>query len=123
MALTDEKPPVIKITGPMLVNLVSHYKSTNLQEVQNITERPWFKVKYLGTEDLPWDFWQSSYIWQGVLIVSSTSYYGVNPREIYKSFTGTNKIIVDDDRVFGIKSYEYSIYKDSIWVSSTANAV
>jgi hypothetical protein len=113
----------IRVNGPVVINNISHYQSTNLQEVQKINKRPWFKVKYLGTEDLPWDFWQSSYIWQGVLIVSSTSYYGVNPREIYKSFTGTNKIIVDDDRVFGIKSYEYSIYKDSIWVSSTANAV
>jgi hypothetical protein len=113
----------IRVNGPVLINNISHYQSTNLQEVQRITKRPWFKVKYAGAQELEWDFWNSAYVWQGVLVVASTSYYGVNPTETYKSFTGTNKIIVDDDRVFGINGYEYSVYQDAIWLSTTSNAV
>jgi len=113
----------LRINGPIIINNISHYQSTNLQEVQKVNRRPWFKVKYAGSLELEWDFWYSSYFWNGVLVVSSTSYYGVNPSDIYKSFTGTNKVIVDDDRVFGINSYEYSIYQAAEWQSITSNAV
>lgn len=113
----------IKITGPMLVNLVSHYKSTNLQEVQNITERPWFKVKYNGPLTLDWEYWNPAYIWQGVLVLSTTSYYGVNPSDIYKSYAGTNKFIIDDTRIFRLNNYQYSFDTEISWQSSTENAV
>jgi hypothetical protein len=113
----------IKINGPILVNLVSHYKSTNLQEVQNITERPWFKVKYSGPLTLDWDFWDSAYIWQGVLVLSSTSYYGVKPSDIYKSYTGTNKIIVDDTRSLKFQNYQYQVLTEVLWQSKVQNAV
>jgi len=113
----------IKITGPILVNLVSHYKSTNLQEIQNITERPWFKVKYNGPLILDWEYWNPAYIWQGVLILSTTSYYGVNPADIYKSYAGTNKFIIDDTRLFRLNNYQYSFDTEISWQSSTENAI
>jgi hypothetical protein len=113
----------IKITGPILVNTISHYKSTNLQEVQQTTNRPWFKVRSLGSLDFDWSFWDTSYLWNGVLVLSATSYYGVSPEDIYKTYTGTNKIIVDDDRVFTLKSYEYRLLDDVVWQSSVSNAV
>jgi hypothetical protein len=113
----------IKITGPVLVNLVSHYKSTNLQEVQNVAERPWFKVKYNGPLTLDWEYWNPAYIWQGVLVLSTTSYYGVNPGDIYKSYAGTNKFIIDDARLFRLNNYQYSFDTEISWQSSTENAV
>ena len=113
----------IKITGPILVNLVSHYKSTNLQEVQNITVRPWFKIKFNGPLTLDWEYWNPAYIWQGVLILSTTSYYGVNPGDIYKSYAGTNKFIIDDTRLFRLNNYQYSFDTEISWQSSTENAI
>lgn len=113
----------IRITGPILVNTISHYKSTNLQEVQQVTNRPWFKVRSVGDTDFDWQFWDRSFIWNGVLVLSSTSYYGVSPEDIYKSYTGTNKIIVDDDRVFGLGSYEYRALSGVIWQSGVQSAV
>lgn len=113
----------IKINGPILVNLISHYKSTNLQEVQNITERPWFKVKYNGPLTLDWEYWNPAYNWQGVLVLATTSYYGVNPADIYKSYAGTNKFIIDDTRLFRLNRYQYSFDTDISWQSSTQNAV
>jgi hypothetical protein len=113
----------IKINGPLLVNLVSHYKSTNLQEVQNVIERPWFRVKRDGGLQFDWQYWESAYIWQGVLVLSTTSYYGVKPSDIYKSYTGTNKIIVDDTREFRLNGYQYKVYADISWQSKIQNAV
>ena len=120
----------LRINGPLLVNLISTYKSTNLQEVQNVTTRPWFKVKYSGPLALNWDFWDVAYKWQGVLVLSSTSYYGANPGDIYKAYSGTNKIIVDDynasesnPKVLTFKNYEYNFYSEVEWQTSTQNAV
>jgi hypothetical protein len=113
----------IRITGPILINSISHYKSTSLQEVQQVTTRPWFKVRSVGLTEFDWQFWESSYIWNGVLVLSSTSYYGVGPEDIYKTYTGTNKIIVDDERVFSLGNYEYRALNNVIWQSNVLNAV
>jgi hypothetical protein len=113
----------IRITGPMLINTISHYKSTNLQEVQQVTNRQWFKVKSFGLDSFEWSYWDTSFIWNGVLVIASTSYYGVSPEDIYKTYIGTNKIIIDDQQSFGVGSYEYRILTDVIWQSSVTNAV
>ena len=106
----------IRLTGPLLFNNISFYQSTNLQEVQNVSERPWFRVKVLNSIDLDWKFWNTgAFNWNKVLVLSETSYYGVNPAEVYKSYTGTNKIIVDDDKVLRFGNYKYTGYSDVSW--------
>ena len=106
----------VRLTGPLLFNSISYYQSTNLQEVQNIAERPWFRVKVLGAYGLDWEFWDSgSFNWNKVLVLSETSYYGVNPSDVYKSYTGTNKIIIDDDRPVRFGEYAYTIFTDVNW--------
>jgi hypothetical protein len=87
-----------------------------LQEVQNIAERPWFRVKVLGSYELDWKFWDiGSFNWNKVLVLSETSYYGVNPSDVYKSYTGTNKVIVDDDRPVSFGGYSYTVFTDVNW--------
>ena len=106
----------VRLTGPLLFNSISYYQSTNLQEVQNVAERPWFRVKVLGSYPLDWEFWDSpSFNWNNVLVLSETSYYGVDPSNVYKSYTGTNKIIVDDDRTVDFGEYSYTIFTDVKW--------
>jgi hypothetical protein len=106
----------IRLTGPLLFNNISFYQSTNLQEVQNVSERPWFRVKVLNSSELDWKFWNiGSFNWNKVLVLSETSYYGVNPSEVYKSYTGTNKIIVDDDSLLRFGNYRYTAYSDVNW--------
>lgn len=106
----------IRLTGPLMYNNISFYQSTNLQEVQNVAERPWFRVKVLNSRELDWKFWNTgSYNWNKVLVLSETSYYGVNPEEVYKSYTGTNKIIIDDTRVLRFGNYKYTAYSDVNW--------
>lgn len=114
----------ININGPVMFNTISYYQSTNLQEVQNLVYRPWFSVKNLPPLTLEWDYWKSTpFIWNGVLIRSSTSYYGVDPSTVYKSYTGTNKIVVDTDNVIRMQNYDYSVYKGVEWQGETFSAV
>lgn len=114
----------INLNGPITFNTISYYQSTNLQEVQKVEIRPWFAVKYASPLTLEWDYWHtSSYIWDGVLILASTSYYGVDPSTIYKSYTGTNKIVIDTDKVFTVNGYEYTVYKGITSQQTTHSAV
>jgi hypothetical protein len=114
----------IRLTGPLLFNSISYYQSTNLQEVQNISERPWFRVKVLSGLTLDWEFWDvGSFNWNKVLVLAETSYYGVNPSEVYKSYTGTNKIIVGDNVPISIGNYSYALFNDIFWNKFTVNPV
>jgi len=113
----------IKLNGPLLFNNISYYQSTNLQEVQKVSNRPWFQVKGSGPLILDWEYWLPDFfLWQGVLVASSISYYGVNPEDIYKSYVGTNKLSVSSDKVFGIGQCEYSVYQNVLWQQTTSSA-
>jgi hypothetical protein len=113
-----------RLTGPLMFNSISYYQSTNLQEVQNISERPWFRVKVLSGLGLDWEFWNvGSFNWNKVLVLAETSYYGVNPSEVYKSYTGTNKLIVGDNFPLTVGDYAYSLYNDISWNKFTVDPV
>lgn len=109
----------IRLTGPLTFNVISYYQSTTLQEVQQVTTRKWFRVKYSGEDTLNWKFWTPAYTWDGVLIIATKSYYGVDPETIYQSYTGTNKIIVDSGDEFALGKYEYNYFKDASWQQNT----
>lgn len=120
----------IKINGPLLINNISYYQSTSLQEQQETEDRVWQDVLE-GAEsvELEWDFWDS-FIWNDVLVLTSTSLFGVNPAEIYKSYTGTNKIIIDDyvanddaPNLFVFNGYEYRVYSGTSWSATVRDAL
>lgn len=113
----------IMINGPIIFNSLSFYQTTNLQAIQTVNKRPWARVKFATDGFFDWEYWNNYFVWQGVLVQSSVSYYGVDPSDLYKAYTGTNKIIVDDTRVFSFKNYEYAVFKDILWQSEISNAV
>lgn len=115
----DNGVGAIRITSPILVNNISYYESSGLQEVERQSLRLWDAVAY-GTND--WDFWRAllnsngeSYMWQDVLVISSTRYSGVNPSDIYKAYTGTGKIIGDDDAIFYIGGTNFKSTTEVSW--------
>jgi hypothetical protein len=112
-----------RVTGPVLINNVSQYQSTNLQEIQRQTLRSWFTTKYDNPDTYDWDFWNEDYTWNGVLVFSSSTYFGINPSDIYKTYTGTNKIIIDDDKPLRITNYEYNNYQGITWQNKVITAV
>ena len=109
----------IRVNGPLLINNISYYESTNLQEVQLAVNRPWSKVlNKTESEDYIWNFWNETFVWGDVLVVSTTSSFGVDASNIYKTYTGTNKIIVDDTKsdtdvtnAIVLQEYEYNVFQ------------
>jgi hypothetical protein len=115
-------PGYLHINGPLMMNTISYYQSTNLQEVQKTNKRLWFRVRYSPQGEYPWTFWYPA-LWNGVLVLSSKSYYGVDPSDIYKSYVGTNKVIIDSDSMFTLKDYDYLIATDVGWSAQTLSAI
>jgi hypothetical protein len=116
----------LKINGPIMFNTISYYQSTHLQEIQQTSTRPWFRVKQVqvGSDPIEWYFWKnSSTLWKGVLVLSTKSYYGVDSSDIYKSYTGTDKVIIDSDSMLTFNKYEYTSYGDVSWQQKTLDAV
>jgi len=120
---------LINLNGPLMFNTISYYESSNLQEATEKEKRRWFGVKYINPEDIEWEYWMDGDgLWEGVLTVSETNYYGVDPSTIYKSYTGTNKIIIDSqaslviDNARSSTEHEYRIYSgiNSKLITTTA---
>ena len=121
----------IRITGTVLVNNISYYESTNLQEIQSSVNRPWSQVLTQNeSTNYIWNFWNENFIWGDVLVLSTSSEFGVDASNIYQTYTGTNKIIIDDTRIdldltnsLVLEDYQYTIYQDLVLKSITANAL
>jgi hypothetical protein len=113
----------INLNGPLIYNHISYYKLTGLQQKQSSITRIWDEVKQqyvLGSEDpfeFDWDFWNQGYLWFGVLIKTSSSDFGDTSSNIYRTYMGTNKIIVgnDGERQLLTQSYDNPIYIGSSW--------
>ena len=113
----------LNLVGPLVFSNISYYQSTTLQEVKTVVKRQWFQVLNSGSSVQDWEYWVDAGNWNNVLILSTTSYYGVNPKNIYDAFAGTNKIIIDDERLLMFDNYEYNFNTDVTWQSKVINAV
>ncbi len=113
----------ISLHAPLTFNTISYYLANALQETQRITSRPWLKVKGVDPNELNWIFWDTNYMWRGVLVLATSSFYGISPDTIYKNYTGTNKIIIDGESNLTFNNYEYNMYKDVIWQQTTNTAL
>ncbi len=113
----------INLNGQMLFNNVSYYQANNLQQVQSVLNRPWLKVKTDGVTNYDWEYWDNNFSWNGVLIISASDLYSVNPSDVYKTYIGTNKIIIDDEEGLSIDADNLSIYSDVTWAISVGTPV
>lgn len=105
----------INLTGPMIFNNIAYYQANNLQQVQSTLTRPWLQVKTDGFTNFEWEYWLNNFVWQGVLVISASDLYGVNPSDVYKTYAGTNKIIIDDNEGMIFDSEKLKIYADTTW--------
>jgi hypothetical protein len=114
----------IRFTGSVLVNNISQYQATSLQEIQRNTLRSWLLASAIVPgEPQDWDYWNQDFTWNGVLIAIQSNILGVDPSDIYKTYTGTNKIIIDDDIPLKINNYEYNAYQGITWQTRILRAV
>ena len=113
----------INLTGPLVFNNISYYQANNLQQVQSNLTRPWLKVQSDGVTNFEWEYWLNSFTWEGVLIISASDLYGVNPSDVYKTYIGTNKIIIDDDEGMVFDAEKVKVYNDTTWTVRLGSAV
>lgn len=119
----DNVAGAIRFTGPLLVNSISYYESSSLQEVERQSVRLWDAVEINGTD---WQYWLDllnqygeTYQWGDVLVISSTQYAGIDPSDIYRAYTGTNKIIGDDNATFYLGGAGYKVTNGQLWSTYT----
>ena len=113
----------INLNGPVVFNNIAYYQANNLQQVQSNLTRPWLRVESDGVTNYDWEYWLNSFTWEGVLIISSSDLYGVSPSDVFKTYLGTNKIIIDDDEGLSIEPNNLSVYSQVIWSTNVATPV
>jgi hypothetical protein len=101
-----------------MVNHVSYYQSTGLQEKILTTFRVWDRVKEtISNEELDWDFWRgdgislNTYAWNNVLVIGQISNLGISLPEIFKAYVGTNKLIFEDNSGVRLSGYRFRTYR------------
>jgi hypothetical protein len=113
----------INITGPAIFNNIAYYQASSLQEVESRTLRPWFKVLTDGVTVFDWQFWFNNFTWDGMLVIGSSQFYGINPTDIYKTYIGTNKIIVDDGEGLIYQPEKLKVYTEIEWSTTVSTPV
>ena len=108
----------INLTGPMLFNNVAFYQANNLQQVQSAITRPWLSIKTDGITNYNWLYWLNNFTWDGALVISTSNLYGVSPDEVYKTYLGTNKIIIDDNEGMTFNPEKLKVYNEITWQST-----
>jgi len=94
-----------------MFNNISVYQGTNTQIAQRFTFNTWQEIE----DGYNWQDLDSG-TWNNVLIKSSDVLFIVDPKQVYKSYIGTNKVIVDDESVeFNLKTDSLRSYSDVSW--------
>jgi hypothetical protein len=113
----------INITGPAIFNNIAYYQSNSLMEIQQTLTRKWIQVLRDGVETLDWNFWQDNFTWDGMLNVGSTEFYSIDPSDIYNTYIGNNKIIIDDGQGLVYRPEKLKVYTGIEWSSSVSTPV
>lgn len=123
----------LDITGPLLVHGMSNYRLTSSQDSVTSVFRTWSQVRtYFPKDGSELSYWQDflpslddsdGTTWQEVLYIPTLKTYLVDPRTVYKLYTGTNKIVVGDSNKLRFKNYSYKVYNDIRWQSNILSAV
>jgi hypothetical protein len=104
----------IRITNPILVTNFSYYQITEEDEAERFAFRKWYAVRSEPDNPLDWDYWDEG-LWQEVLFLTEEEPKILDPTKIYKQFTGTDRVVIQDDSVLNLGSYRYNTFIDVRW--------
>jgi hypothetical protein len=102
-------------------NNISYFSITGLAETSGILSRKWLRV--LTEDDISnfdWEYWydenQNAEIkqWRDVYVLEETESFLITPKEIYSSYVGTNRIIVDDETSILFDIENVLLYSSSV---------
>jgi hypothetical protein len=103
-------------------NNVSYYPVEGLGQTDAIIPRSWLRV--LSADDIvnyDWQFWYdengSSQIkqWRDILVLEGTRETILTPEDIYKTFIGTNRVVIDDGASLFVDSDSMTLISGADW--------
>ena len=103
------------ISGCLFNNIV-FYQTSSLQEQYIYAYRTWSAVKNDGTTDLAWEYWKGdpvSKTWDEVSKAMTIS-YGASIGEIYKTYIGTNRFVVDSNNTLQFGNSKSTVISSEI---------
>jgi hypothetical protein len=106
----------LNLGGPLTYNNISYYLATNLTQEQRVQNRTWGEI---SADPGDWSTWEPE-TWSFVDILGITTFYDINPSEIYSKYVGTDRIIIDDN-IGGIlvDPEKLRVYGDVNWLTKT----
>jgi hypothetical protein len=107
-----------RISGPGLFNNITVYPVSLKEATKRIAYRKWSAVLNNNT----WSIWQP-FTWQDVLFISAEGYRPISGSKIYKQYTGTDRVIIDDNKRVVAGNYQYRVFKDVSWQLTTTTPV
>ncbi len=119
----SKRQGAVRLAGPGLFNNITTYPVSLKEASKRIAYRKWSAIKSTGTVDNKWSDWAYAYTWQDVLFISVEAYRPISGSKIYKQYTGTDRVVFDDNKTVFAGSYEYKIYKDVTWQLNTVTPV
>jgi len=104
--------------GPTFNN-ISFFNVSGLGETSGILARRWLRV--LTEDDIvnfDWEYWYDQngneiQQWRDIYVLQETRSSLITPQDIYKTFVGTNRIVVDDNEQLTIDAESASLYASS----------
>lgn len=105
----------ISFIGPFIFNNINSFKITKTEEGSRVQLRSWQDVK---DQVAAWSEYVST--WKNVLQFSSVAIEGVDGGKTYRTYFGSNRLIIDNSQSqLGISGYEYNVYPSLVWKTSS----
>ena len=119
----------IRVTNPIIFNNVSYYQITPEDEAEGVAFRKWYAVRSAPNQPLDWQYWKDlegdpnpenseetlPYSWNNVLFLTEARENSIDTTNIYKQYTGTDRVIFQSDSTLQFNNYRYSAFKDVRW--------
>ena len=122
-ALLDfsEVSGTINLNGPLMYNNISYTLATNIERTESLETRTYGAIEELGTWGYIENTWKPpTAIWQDVKIISQSQVYNINSKATYERYTGSNRIVIDDEFAgLLISSEKLAAYKEISWFNIT----
>ncbi len=118
----DSFAGAFRVTGPILINNVYHYQYSSFQEIQTVRPRAWLAILNTPQGTAIWEDYEES-TWLDLLYVLTLQKPVIDPRRIYRTYTGTNKFVVGDSTPMSFDGYKYKLYTEVVWDSLVIDPV
>jgi len=127
----------LRVTSPILFNNISYYQTTAAEDEERFGFRQWFAVRSFLGEDLDWGYWAgkeeigeeivsipgAGFRWEEVLFLSAAQREDLDAEDVYKSYAGISRVIVESGSTLTLNNYKYSAYRNIRWSRKAIESV